>query len=129
MPLLGCCFVSSEINHTAIMATLTQQNTTAYTTASTTNWLTIYKNFVAKADFNRIGWAATALAIQGCILSPVLLLTMSYFNGGDWQFLVSMLAFLAVLVPVLAAMPVKYIFRSFAVSLVLHLAIILINIL
>ncbi|WP_338874665.1 hypothetical protein WBJ53_03505 [Spirosoma sp. SC4-14] len=110
------------------MATLTHQ-TTAYTDSHSTGWLSVYKNFVEKAEFNRIGWAITALAIQGCILSPVLLLTMEYFRGGDWQFLVSMFGFLSILVPVLSAMPVKYIFPAFALSAVIHLLIILINIL
>jgi hypothetical protein len=109
------------------MATLAQL-TTDYTT-STTNWLTLYKNFAAKAEFNKIGWAATAVAIQGCILSPTLLLVMAYFGGGDWQFLVSMLCFLLVLVPILAAMPVKYIFPTFTTSLLIHLAIILLDLL
>lgn len=110
------------------METLTH-HTSAYTDSHSTGWLSTYKNFVEKAEFNRIGWAITALAIQGCILSPVLLLTMEYFHGGDWQFLVSMFGFLSILVPVLSAMPVKYIFPTFALSAVVHVAIILINIL
>lgn len=110
------------------MATLANATTT-YTTASTTNWLRVYTNYVDKAEYNRIGWAATALAIQGCLLSPTLLLLMAYFKGGDWQFLTSMLCFLLVLVPILAAMPVKYIFPTFATSFVIHLAIILLDIL
>ena len=109
------------------MATLTHA-TTAYTTAPTTNWLTAYKHYVDQAEFNRFGWAVTALAIQGCLLSPTVLLLMAYFKGGDWQFLASMLCFLLVLVPILAAMPVKYIFPTFATSFVIHLAIILLDI-
>ena len=110
------------------MATLAH-STTDYTNATTNSWLATYKNYIAKAEFNRIGWAITAMALQGCILSPGLLLVMSYFGGGDWQFLVSMLCFLAVLVPILSAMPVKYIFPAFATSLVLHLLMILIDLL
>ncbi|GAB3883292.1 hypothetical protein [Spirosoma agri] len=110
------------------MATLAH-STTDYTTTPATNWLTAYNNYVAKAEFNRIGWAATAVAIQGCILSPTLLLVMAYHGGGDWQFLASMMGFLLVLVPILSALPVKYIFPTFAASLVLHLLIILIDLL
>lgn len=110
------------------MATLSH-STTAYTNAPATNWLTTYNKFVAKAEFNRFGWAATALAIQGCLLSPTLLLIMAYFGGGDWQFLASMLCFLLVLVPILSAMSVKYIFPAFATSFLIHLAIILIDLL
>ena len=110
------------------MATLAH-STTDYTNTTNSSWLTSYKNYVDKAEFNRIGWAATAVAIQGCILSPTLLLVMSYFGGGDWQFLASMLCFLLVLVPILAAMPVKYIFPTFATSMILHLLIIAIDLL
>ncbi|MBD2756290.1 hypothetical protein [Spirosoma validum] len=110
------------------MATLAH-STTAYTNAPSANWLTSYKNFVARAEFNRFGWAVTALAIQGCLLSPTLLLVMAYFKGGDWQFLTSMLCFLLVLIPILSAMSVKYIFPAFATSFVIHLTVILITLL
>lgn len=109
------------------MATLTQSSSSYINTSS--NWLTAYQNFTKKAEFNRIGWAATAVAIQGCILAPALLLAMFSFGGGDWQFLVGMLSFMLVLVPVLSAMPVKYIFSAFAISALIHIAIILIDIL
>ena len=110
------------------MATLAHTSAD-YTSSSVANWLTAYKKFVAKAEFNRIGWAATAVAVQGCLLSPTLLLVMAYFGGGDWQFLVSMLSFLLVLVPVLSAMHVKYIFPTFATSVLIHLIIILVDLL
>ncbi|UFH56188.1 hypothetical protein [Spirosoma sp. KNUC1025] len=102
-------------------------STSSYANESATGWLATYKNFVTKAEFNRFGWAVTALAIQGCLLSPSLLLSMSYLQGGDWQFLASMLCFLLVLVPILSAMPVKYIFPAFAISFIIHLAIIALN--
>lgn len=110
------------------MATLTHVSTD-HTSSSLSGWLTAYKNYVAKAEFNRFGWAVSALAIQGCVLSPALLLIMLNFGGGDWQFLVSMLGFLLVLVPILSAFPVKYIFPTFATSLVLHLLMIAIDLL
>ncbi|AKD57441.1 hypothetical protein [Spirosoma radiotolerans] len=109
------------------MATLTQPS--VYTTNPSSNWLTTYQNFIHKAEFNRIGWAATAVAIQGCILAPALLLAMFYFGGGDWQFLVGMLSFMLVLVPVLSAMSVKYIIPTFAISVAIHVLIILIDVL
>ncbi|WP_461041198.1 hypothetical protein [Spirosoma harenae] len=108
------------------MATLAH-TTTNYTT--TTNWFSAYKKFVSEAEFYRFGWAIGALAIQGCILSPTLLLIMANFNGGDWQFLASMLCFLSVLVPVLAAMPVKYIFPAITTSILLHILMITVDLL
>lgn len=110
------------------MATLTH-STIENTPAMASDWLTAYENYVTKAEFNRVGWAATAIAVQGCILSPTLLLIMAHYGGGDWQFLTSMLCFLLVLVPILAAMPVKYIFPTFIISLVIHLLVIMIDLL
>lgn len=110
------------------MATLTH-STVDYSSTTAKTWLSSYKQYTEKAEFNRIGWAATAVAIQGCILSPALLLIMAYFGGGDWQFLASMLCFLLVLVPILAAMPVKYIFPTFATSVLVHVLIILADLL
>ncbi|WP_128547525.1 hypothetical protein [Larkinella soli] len=93
----------------------------------TNNWLDQYNQFVEKSEFTRIGWAATALMIQGCILSPAVLLTMAYYGGGDWQFLTSMLCFLLVIIPILSAQKLKYIFGGFYISLIAHVAMILIN--
>ncbi|GAB4049974.1 hypothetical protein [Spirosoma litoris] len=107
------------------MATLAH-STDTYTTTANDGW---YANFINKAEFTRFGWAASALAIQGCVLSPTLLLVMAYFGGGDWQFLVGMLCFLLVLVPILSAMPVKYIFPAFATSVLIHILMIAIDLL
>lgn len=110
------------------MATLTHTSTD-YTETTANKLLASYKNYVEKAEFNRLAWGATAITIQGCILSPVLLLVMSHYGGGDWQFLVSIFCFLLVLVPILSAMPVKYIFPAFAISTVLHILMIAIDLL
>ncbi len=110
------------------MTTLTH-SATNHTESTQTNWLSAYHTFAEKADYNRIGWAATAIAIQGCLLAPALLFSMYLFGGGDWQFLVGIVSFMLVLISVLAAMPVKYIFSAFAISFVIHAVIILINIL
>ncbi|NID10665.1 hypothetical protein [Fibrivirga algicola] len=111
------------------MATLSHPGQSSYTSPSTAGWSTLYTNFVDKAEFNRFGWAATAMMIQGCLLTPILLLTLFTYGGGDWQVLVSFLSFLLVLIPVLSALPVKYIVPGFLVSAVVHLSLILMNIL
>lgn len=113
------------------MATLTQVTTSSPSTvfSPATNWLASYQVFIANANFYRIGWAGTALIIQGCLLSPTLLLTMFTFGGGDWQLLVSNFCFMLVLIPFLLLMPVKYILPAFVLSFVVHLAIILVNVL
>lgn len=94
-----------------------------------TNWLNSYRQFTAKAEFYRIPLSGTALILQGCLLSPALLLTMFYFGGGDWQMLVSNLGFLLILVPFCSALPVRYILPAFVISFVVHLTVILTNVL
>lgn len=105
------------------------QTTTTYADQEEKGLMASYHKFIEKAEFTRTGWAATAMMIQGCILSPALLLSMSYLNGGDWQFLASMLGFLTVLVPILGALPVRVIAPCFLASLTLHVLIILSNLL
>ncbi|GAA4461646.1 hypothetical protein GCM10023189_37380 [Nibrella saemangeumensis] len=109
------------------MATLSH-STSVYTSSEKASVSTLFNDFANKAEFNRIGWAATAIAVQGCVFSPALLLSMAYQGGGDWQFLVGILSFLMVLVPVLSALHVKHIFRAFTLSAIVHLAIILFNV-
>lgn len=113
------------------MATLTQVTTSHFPITHTpiTNWLASYQIFIANAEFYRIGWAASALIIQGCLLSPAVLLTMAYLGGGDWQFLVSNLCFLLILIPFCSALSVKYIIPAFVFSFIVHLVIVLINVL
>ncbi len=112
------------------MATLSQStHSFGNSTSFAQSWLNSYTEFLDKAEFNRFGWAASALMIQGCLLTPVLLLTMFQYGGADWQLLVSNLCFLLVLVPVLSALPVKYIFPAFGFSALVHLALIAVNLL
>ncbi|WP_266368239.1 hypothetical protein [Tellurirhabdus rosea] len=108
------------------MATLSP-STTSYNESATLTEK--YNQFAEAAEFNRVGWTATAMMIQGCLLSPVLLLTMMYFGGGDWQFLTGMLTFLLVIVPILGAQKMKYVFGGFLISLVVNLAMIALNVL
>lgn len=110
------------------MATLSHPTTT-YQKAQRSSLLDAFNQFSEEAEFNRTGWAATALMIQGCILAPAVLLTMAYLGGGDWQFLTSMLCFLLVLIPILSAQKVKYIFGGFIISAVMHLFMIALNVL
>ncbi len=124
LPVLYFCFITRQ--HSTAMIT---QTTTSYAHETETGFMAKYHTFIEKAEFTRTGWAATAMMIQGCILSPALLLSMSYLGGGDWQFLASMLGFLTVLVPILGALPVKYIVPAFGFSLTLHVLIILSNLL
>lgn len=110
------------------MATLTH-STPSFTLTRGKAWLRRYNQFVAENEFYRVAWAATALLVQGCLLTPALLMTVFYRGGGDWQLLVGNLCFLAILVPILSAMPVRYILPTFLFSLLVHLILILTNLL
>ncbi|GAB3560851.1 hypothetical protein GCM10027578_00190 [Spirosoma luteolum] len=109
------------------------QPTSAYsppaTVAQNQSLFARFNQLMATLEFNRIGWAATAVIIQGCVLTPALLLVMFNFNGGDWQLLTAFLCFLLVLIPVLSAMPVRYFMPAFVFSALIHLAITLMDLL
>lgn len=111
------------------MATLNQTLQHTHSLAPSYSWISSYNAFLERAEFNRFGWSATTLMTQGCVLTPLLLLSMFYYGGSDWQFLIGNLCFLLVLVPVLAAQPVKYIFPAFAFSAFVHVVLILANLL
>ncbi|MEZ0611566.1 hypothetical protein ACAW74_23850 [Fibrella sp. WM1] len=85
--------------------------------------------FLEKADFNRFGWSATAALVQGCLLTPTLLLLISSTGAPDWHFLVAFLSFLGVLIPILSALPVRYVFGGFAISFLIHVVLIAYNLL
>lgn len=110
------------------MATISQS--ASFTTLSAApSWLAGYRHFVENAEFFRFGWAATALMIQGCLLTPAYLFVMYLFGGADWQFFTASLCFLLVLIPILSAAPVKYLFPAFGLSVLIQLSIIVLDIL
>ena len=112
----------ATLAHTTFAPSFAQSRTT-------TTWLDTYHLFIARSDFYRVSWGVAVLIIQSCLLSPILLLTMFYYGGGNWQFLVSFLTFLLVLIPFLSAISLRYILPAFIFSIILHLIIILINVL
>jgi hypothetical protein len=92
-------------------------------------WRTSLTRYGQQANFYRFGWAATAALVQGCILSPALILALSINGGPVWHFLVGYVCFLGVLIPILAALPMRYLAAGFGLSLLIHLALILWNVL
>ena len=120
-----CIILQNQPKSMATLASVTTAHSQTY--SLTTDWVNSYQLFIANAQFYRIGWAGTALILQGCILSPALLLTMFTFGGGDWQLLVSNFCFLLVLILFCSAMSVKYILPAFVFSLIVHLVLILVN--
>lgn len=95
---------------------------------TTANWRRALMTFFDKADFYRFGWSATAALIQGCLLTPALILALSINHGPDWHFLAGYICFLGVLITILSAMPVRYILSAFSISLFIHLCLIAYNV-
>lgn len=107
------------------MATLSHTSASyAQPTAETTLW----QRILAHAEDNRAIWAAAAILVQGCLLSPAVLLTMNQL-ADDWQFLLSLVCILTVVISILSVQPVKYIIQAFATSLLIHVALFLFNLL
>lgn len=85
--------------------------------------------FIEKADFYRFGWSAAVALIQGCLLTPALLLSTFVYGGPDGYVLAAFLCFLGVLIPILSALPIRYVFGGFAISFVVHVLLIATNLL
>lgn len=94
----------------------------------TEKWRTRAERFLNDAQFNRFGWDVTLLSVQS-LLSFAVLVSVYYGQGADWQFLVAILSFMAVLAPVLSAQSMRFLFLSAAVVLLIQVAIILMNVL
>jgi hypothetical protein len=113
------------------MATLTHSQplaTSATPTSQATAWRTQLTAFLEKANFYRFGWCAAVALIQGCLLTPILILALSINSGPAWHFLGGYVCFLGVLIPILSAMPVRYVLAGFGLSLFVHLSLIVWNV-
>lgn len=112
----------------ATLAQPTRPHTVSLSNATTT-WRQSLITFLDKADFYRFGWSATAGLMQGCLLTPALILALSINHGPDWHFFLGYVCFLGVLIPILAALPVRYILGAFSLSFLIHLSLIVYNVL
>jgi VIT1/CCC1 family predicted Fe2+/Mn2+ transporter len=83
--------------------------------------------FLDRQEDNRATWNGLAIIVQANILAPLTLLSMDYFQGGDWQLAACVGCFFGVLIPVLSAQTVKLGILTFFFSVIVHLLIIAIN--
>ena len=93
------------------------------------NMLTWYNQKCEEAGFNRLGVMAFVLLVQTCIIIPASLLAISMNGNNSFEFaLIAILSF-CILVSLLGDMPSKIILPLFAISTLVHLMIILVNVL
>jgi len=101
------------IKHKIIMNALTNQ----------------YAIFFEQQENNRALWNGFSLMIQANILTPLTLVSMNAYHGGDWQLAACVLCFFSVLIPILSAQPVKIGVTIFWISALVHSFIIGLNVL
>ncbi|MDQ1087395.1 hypothetical protein [Siphonobacter sp. SORGH_AS_1065] len=109
--------VRTELNHTAQGINLNPTSPS------------LWNRFIAFCDSQEVEnhwlWAGATVAIQGCILTPLLLWTINHFGLGDGYLLVAVISIFSVVVPNLSALSTKIILPIFATSFLIHVGIIL----
>lgn len=91
-----------------------------------TNWYSIK---CEEAAYNRLGVMAVILLVQTCIIIPATLLAISMNGNSGLEFALIAIFTFSVLVSLLGDMPSKIVIPLFALSTLVHFAIILINVL
>lgn len=79
-----------------------------------------YHQQIEEAKFYRLGIMAFILLVQANIIVPATLLTMGMSGAGDIEFIICALFSFAVLVSLLAVMPVRVIVPLFIVNVLVH---------
>ena len=107
------------------MQTIQQTFSPAFAPASTKQ--SLFSRFIAWCDSQepyRFGWLAVILAIHGCVLAPVTV--MSIAMGGNhfafWGITIGAMAI--ALIPNLAALPTRITIPAFFLSILLDVAVI-----
>lgn len=93
------------------------------------NLLNWYNNTCEEASFNRLGVMAFVLLVQTCILVPITLLLVGMNGNNTIEFVLMAVFSFAILVSLLADMPSKIVLPLFAISTLVHLGIVLVNVL
>lgn len=93
------------------------------------NLLNWYNHKCEEASFNRLGVMAFVLLVQTCLIIPATLLAISMNGSNTFEFILIAILSFAILVSLLGDLPSKVILPLFAVSILIHLIIILINVL
>ena len=74
---------------------------------------------------NRFGWLALALAVNGCVLTPITMFAIILSSNSILLWVVTIAAFQLSLVTNLAAMPTKYTIPAFLLNAVIDLVVII----
>ena len=80
---------------------------------------------VRRTGKNRLGWLALSLAVHGCIITPIVVLTIAMTSNNFLLWIAGMAAMGGTLVVNLTAQPTKTTIPTFFLSLVIDLAIVI----
>jgi hypothetical protein len=108
------------------MKTITQTSySPSYRAPLQFNLPTKFFNWCKSQEKNRFGWLALSLAAQGCIITPLVVLAVGISGNDLILWMTAMSAMGITLIVNLAALPTKITIPTFALSIVIDIAIIL----
>src|SRR6476661_2119981 len=83
-----------------------------------TSLITTFLNWCANQEPNRLLWTGVALAVHGCILTPITVMVIALTGVNMILLTVSIVAMAFVLVTNLAALPAKVTVPTFLLSII-----------
>lgn len=83
-----------------------------------------FMNWCGNQESNRLMWLGIALAVQGCVLTPLAFLMVAFSGGAVLQIVPVMFAMALTLIPNLAAQSTKITIPLFLLSIAIDLIVI-----
>lgn len=106
------------------MKTMTQPSyAPSYKTPVQFNLFTKFFDWCKAQEKNRFGWLALSLAAQGCIITPLIILAVGISGNNLILWMAGMIAMGITLIVNLAAMTTKITIPTFALSVIIDIAI------
>jgi hypothetical protein len=93
--------------------------------AAKTSILSSFIRWCNRQEAYRFGWGMAALAIQGCMLTPLTLFAVVLSGNAIIYWVLCMASMLMTLVPVLSAQPTRYSIPVFMLSATINVAVII----
>lgn len=114
------------LNQKKMQTTLNQTISTTYTgNLSQTSLWSRFMAYSRSQEHNRLLWLGLALAIHGCALTPITVMATLFAGPNFFLFMTAMVAMGISLVTNLAAMPTKITIPAFALSVIVHIAVLI----
>ena len=107
------------------MKTIAQTHVPSYKPSIQFDLLSKFFKWCGEQEKNRLGWLALSLAVHGCIITPIVVLTIAMASNNFLLWIAGMAAMGGTLVVNLTAQPTKTTIPTFFLSLVIDLAIVI----